>query len=103
MGWVLFLVLQIAIIGAGIRQDRRAGVWSGSKFLFALGFAALEAVILCGPILYFDMKGPYFWPVFVAAGVVSALNFVWMIVVARRWRLPDGRSSIEAYRDDHRK
>jgi hypothetical protein len=32
---------------------------------------------------------------------VAAANFVWFILVCRRWRLPDGRTSIEAWRDEH--
>ena len=101
MAWILFAVLQITVIVSGIRQEQRAGMWSWSKFAFALGFAGLEVVILCGPIYYLDIKGPYFMPVFITAGVIAALNFIWMILVARRWRLPDGRTSLEAYRDEH--
>jgi hypothetical protein len=37
----------------------------------------------------------------IAAGVIAALNFIWMIIVARRWKLPDGRTSLQAYRDEH--
>lgn len=103
MVWILFVILQITVVVSGIRQEQREGLWSWSKFVFALGFAGLEVVILIGPIYFLDIKGPYFMPVFVSAAVIAALNFIWFIVVARRWRLPDGRTSLEAYRDEHRK
>jgi hypothetical protein len=102
MGWIFFVVLQAIFIGAGIRNEQRAGLWSWSKFAFALGFAALEVTILIGPIVLMDVKGPRFMPVFIAAWVVAALNFIWMILVARRWKLPDGRTSLEAYRDNQK-
>ena len=44
-----------------------------------------------------------FYAAFITAWVIAGLNFIWMILVARRWKLPDGRTSIEAYRDEHRK
>jgi hypothetical protein len=31
--------------------------------------------------------------------VVAAVNFVWFIMVCRRWKLPDGRTSLQAQRD----
>lgn len=103
MAWIVFIVLQFIVIYTGIRQEQRTGQWSWSKFAFAIGFALLEGVIVCAPIFYFDMKSPYFIPAFSVAWVIAALNFVWMIIVARRWKLPDGRTSLEAYRDAHRK
>ena len=102
MWWPLFVVLQIVFIVTGIRNEERAGVWSWSKFAFALGFAALEVVIVTVPIFTMDLHGRYFLPVFAAAWFVAALNFIWMIIVARRWKLPDGRTSLEAYRDQQR-
>jgi len=101
MLWILFVILQITIVVAGIRQEQLAGMWSWSKFAFTLGFAGLEIVILIGPLTFLDMKGPYFMPVFITAGAIAALNFIWFILVARRWKLPDGRTSLEAYRDEH--
>jgi uncharacterized membrane protein len=103
MGWILFIVLQFIVVLSGIRQEQRAGMWSWSKFVFAIGFAVLEGVIVIAPIYYFDQKGPYFWPAFSIAWVIAALNFIWMIIVARRWKLPDGRTSLQAYRDEHPK
>jgi hypothetical protein len=99
MAWIFFVVLQAIFIVAGIRNEQRAGLWSWSKFAFALGFAALEVTILIGPIVFMNVKSPRFMPVFIAAWVVAALNFIWMIIVARRWKLPDGRTSLQAYRN----
>jgi len=103
MLWIVFAVCQIVIVVAGVRQEQRAGLWSWSKFVFALAFGSLEVGILLAPIFLMDIRSPRFLPVLGAAGIVAALNFIWMIIVARRWRLPDGRTSIEAYRDAHRK
>jgi hypothetical protein len=101
MWWPLFVVLQAYFIYTGIRNEERAGIWSWSKAAFALGFAALEIVIVTVPIFSMDLHSRYFLPVFGAACFVAALNFIWMIIVARRWKLPDGRTSLQAYRDQH--
>lgn len=103
MGWIFFVILQFIVVIAGIRQEQRAGMWSWSKFVFAIGFGLLEVLIVSAPLYYFDLKSPHFMPAFIAAWVIAALNFIWMIIVARRWKLPDGRTSLEAYRDAHRK
>jgi hypothetical protein len=103
MFWIAFAVCQAVVIVTGIRQEQRAGLWSWSKFVFTLGFAALEIVILLAPLNLIGLKSPLFLPVFCAAGVVAALNFIWMIIVARRWKLPDGRTSLQAYYDEHPK
>ena len=103
MMWLAFAVLQVVVVIAGIRQEERAGLWSWSKFAFAFGFAGLEVVILIAPIALMDKTSPRFIPVFSACWVIAALNFIWMIIVARRWKLPDGRTSLEAYRDEHPK
>ena len=103
MGWTVVVLVQAIVIWSGIRQERRAGMWSWSKLVFALAFAGLEVVVLVVPILYLDIKGPWFVPVFCGAAVVAAGNFIWFIIVCRRWRLPDGRTSLEAYNDEHSK
>jgi hypothetical protein len=97
--WILALALQATVIGCGIRQEQRAGLWSWSKFFFALAFGILECIILMAPDTYIDPRNRYFVPVMITAAVVAALNFIWFIVVMRRWRLPDGRTSLQAYRD----
>jgi len=102
MWWISFVVLQLVFVVTGIRNEERAGIWSWSKAAFALGFAALEVVIVTVPIFIIGLHSPYFLPVFAAAWVVAALNFIWMIIVARRWKLPDGRTSLQAYRDQQK-
>jgi hypothetical protein len=101
MLWILFAVVQVIVIVSGIRQEQRAGIWSWSKFVFAIGFGLLQVGILLAPLFIFGVKSPMFMPVFLVAWVVAAINFVWMIIVARRWKLPDGRTSLQAYRDEH--
>jgi ABC-type transport system involved in Fe-S cluster assembly fused permease/ATPase subunit len=49
------------------------------------------------------MRSSYFGPVFAAACLIAVLNFVWFIVVCRRWRLADGRTSLEAWRDANKR
>jgi len=100
MSWIVFLIVQIVFIVTGVRRERAAGLWSGSKLLFAIAFAALEVTLLAGPLMALDMRSHWFAPVFAAACVLAALNFIWFIVVCRRWRLPDGRTSLQAWRDD---
>ena len=91
MWWILFAVIQIGVIVTGIRNEQRAGLWSWSKFVFAIGFGLLEVIIMVVPLSYIDLKSRWFVPVMSAAGCIAALNFIWMIIVARRWKLPDAR------------
>ena len=102
MWWILFLVSQAVFIITGIRNEQRAGLWSWSKFVFALSFAGLELTILLVPLNYIDLKSRLFVPVMSASCIIAALNFIWMVIVARRWKLPDGRTSLQAYREVHR-
>jgi hypothetical protein len=103
MAWILFAILQITVIVSGIRQEQRTGQWSWSKFVFTLGFAGLELLIVFAPLYYFGLNSRYFIPTFIAAWVIALLNFIWFIIVCRRWKLPDGRTSLQAYRDEHKK
>jgi hypothetical protein len=32
--------------------------------------------------------------------VVTSANFIWFIIACQRWRLPDGRTSLQAWRDE---
>jgi hypothetical protein len=75
-------VLQFVVVAAGIRNEQRAGLWSSSKFAFALGFGALECTILIVPVSVMDVRSRNFIPVYVACWFVAALNFIWMIIVA---------------------
>jgi hypothetical protein len=99
MGWIFSLLLALGFAFAGYSRAKRAGLWSWSKFAFTLGFAALECVIVIAPIALGKLSSPYFWPVYIAAWIVAAANFVWFILVCRRWKLGDGRTSLEAERN----
>ncbi|KAA6459555.1 hypothetical protein DYQ86_15640 [Acidobacteria bacterium AB60] len=99
MSWILAVVVQIAAIALGVRREQRSGRWSWSKFFFALAFGVLECIIITVPFLVIDQHSSYFGAVLIAAVIIAALNFIWMVLVARRWKLPDGRTSLQAYRD----
>jgi hypothetical protein len=101
MFWLLSIPLQIYFILSGIRHEEQAGLWNWSKFLFALGFAALDFSILMLPIYALNPHGRYYGLFVVAAWIIAALNFIWFILVCRRWSLPDGRTSLQANRDEH--
>jgi hypothetical protein len=102
MGWVFFVLFDLVMAFRGVRAEQRAGLWSWSKFAFALGFAALEWLIIMAPLRFIDVHSRYFVPGVVVAGIVAVLNFVWMIIICRRWKLPDGRTSLQAYYDQKR-
>ena len=96
MIWILALALQVGFIVVGIRRDERAGVWSWSKFLFALGFAAVEVALAIVPVLTLDLHSRRFWWIVGAGWLLAALNFIWFIITCRRWKLPDGRTREDA-------
>jgi hypothetical protein len=99
MGWIFFVLLQGVFVYAGIRHSQRAGLWSWSKFFFALAFAALECLLVLAPIYFFRVITREFWIAFIAAWIVAAANFIWFTILARCWKLPDGRTSLQADRD----
>lgn len=106
MLWLLFAILQVVFIVHGIRQERQAGLWSWSKFFFALAFGLAESAALTLPFVVVTPWGPharYFAPVMTATAVIVALNFIWFIIVCRRWNLPNGKTSLQTYRDEHPK
>src|ERR1700722_14579447 len=70
MWWILFVVVQALVIVSGIRNEQRAGLWSWSKFAFALGFAALEVILVLVPLNYIDWKSRWFAPVMTTASVI---------------------------------
>src|ERR1700733_5384907 len=99
MVWILMLVLQVGFIVVGIRREEKAGLWSWSKFVFALGFAAVEVAIITLPILTLDVNSRWFWWISGAGWLIAALNFIWSILAGLRWKLPDGRTSLQAEGD----
>ena len=93
MIWILMLALQIGFIVIGIRREEKAGLWSWTKFLFALGFAAAEVALIIVPVLTLDPNRGWFWWIYGTGWLIAALNFIWFIIACRRWKLPDGRTS----------
>jgi hypothetical protein len=100
MSWVVFLLMLIIMVVGRVRREQQLGRWSWSKFAFTLGFAGLECVIITAPLVMMDMNNPHFWPIYIFAWVAAAGLLVWFIIEARRWKLPDGRTSLEADRDN---
>jgi len=100
MGWIAFIIVQAIFVFSGYRHAKSTNQWSWSLFVFALAFAGLETLILTVPILSMNSNSSYFLPVYAIAWVIAALNFIWFIMVCRRWRLPDGRTSLEAARQE---
>jgi hypothetical protein len=99
MAWIFMLALQLVFIVAGIRREQKAGLWSWSEFVFIFGFAALEIVLVSVPAWTLNLHSPLMWWIIGAGWVIAALNFIWFIIVCRRWKLPDGRTSLQAARD----
>jgi ABC-type transport system involved in Fe-S cluster assembly fused permease/ATPase subunit len=99
MGWLIPVVMALCFAFLGYSRAKRAGVWSWSKFFFSVGFALFEGALISAPLLVMSTNSPYFWPAYIAAWVVAAALFVWFIVKARKWKLADGRTSLEADRE----
>jgi hypothetical protein len=84
---------------AGYRKAQRAGAWSWSKFFITIGFLAIVCVIVTLPAMLMNMSSPFFWPVYGAGWAVALGLFVWFIIQARHWKLPNSRSAAETDRD----
>jgi hypothetical protein len=97
--WILMLALQVGFIVVGIRREEKAGLWSWSKFIFALGFAAAEVALVIVPVLTLDPNSRPFWWIAGAGWLIGVVNFIWFIMACRRWKLPDGRTALQAERD----
>jgi hypothetical protein len=90
MIWLLLIPLQLYIIISGVRRGESDGTWSWSLFAFALGFIGFEVLILTLPLLLGIHNSHYFVPVYTAAWIVAAINFVWFLRVCRRWKPKPG-------------
>lgn len=86
MIWLFFIGLQAFIVISGVRQQEQDGTWSWALFGFAMGFIVFECLILILPIRLGMAGNRYFVPVWTAAWIVAALNFIWFLRVCRRWR-----------------
>jgi hypothetical protein len=82
-----YKLLFIATIAfAGIQDARLTSVWSWRRFLLILGFALLECAIITMSAYYIhDVHNPWSWPVYIASWIVALANFIWMILIVRRW------------------
>ena len=98
MPWIVLVLFYAWFAFSGFRRAKHTGQWSWSLFFFALAFAGVEVLIITLPLLSMNTNSRYFIPIYAAAWVIAALNFIWFIMVCRRWRLPDGRTSLEAAR-----
>jgi len=88
MTWIFMIVLLALNLWTGFRREQRAGLWSWSLFFFALSFAGLEWIILWVPLSHIPM-GSRWYGFGITASVILALgNFVWFILICRRWPLP---------------
>jgi hypothetical protein len=96
MSWIFTVVMALSLAFASYRRAKKAGLWSWSKFLFAIGFAFFETALVTVPVIVLNPKSAYFWPAYGAAWVLAAVFFVLFILKARKWKLPDGRTSLEA-------
>ncbi|HEY1725731.1 MAG TPA: hypothetical protein VGF89_09925 [Steroidobacteraceae bacterium] len=90
MVWILTLALQLGFLAAGVLRAEQAGVWSWSMFFFALGFAAVEIIIGVVPAMTLDLHSRSYWWIVGAGWLIAALNFVWFIIVCRRWKPTGG-------------
>jgi hypothetical protein len=102
MGWIFSLLLMVFVMVSSIRRAQRAGLWSWSKFAISLGFAAFMCLLVSAPLIFMNTSSRYFIPVYLATWVVALGLLVWFVIRARRWKLPDGRRSLEADRDARR-
>lgn len=100
MFWLGFVVLILVMAIAGMRKAQRNGTWSWSKFALTLGFMAIVCAIITAPVIFMNMNSRYFWPVYAFAWAVALGLMVWFILQARRWKLPDGRTSLQADQND---
>jgi Na+/melibiose symporter-like transporter len=96
MSWIFTVLMALSLAFASYKRAKRAGLWSWPKFLFAIGFALFETALVTVPVIVLNPKNPYFWPAYGVAWVIAAVFFVLFIIVMRKWKLPDGRTSLEA-------
>ncbi len=96
----LVCILQIiVIVSRHPERTARRIVEIGRSSFSQSASGALECTIVIAPIVLMDLHDSYFLAVYGTCWVIATLNFIWMIIVARRWKLADGRTSLQAYRD----
>ncbi len=82
----MFELFKILIDAIVLRDGARKGIFNGRVFLAGAGFAVLEYAILLPAVVYYD-KHPQAKPLFIAAMVLVAINFVIFMAWAVRWYL----------------
>lgn len=90
MSWILMVALAALIFVSSMTKAQEKGIWSWSKFAFAVSFAVLEGLLISAPLVLMNMNSPYFVPVYIAIVVVAASLFVLFVMKARRWTRPGG-------------
>lgn len=99
MFWLIFLIV-LGTVVTGIRVVHLARHLNWPKFSLSLGFGALECVIISAPVLLMNLLGRYFWPVYISSWVLAIALFVKFIFIARKWKFPDGHTSLQADQAD---
>jgi hypothetical protein len=90
MSWILMVALAALIFVSSMTKAQEKGIWSWSKFVFAVSFAVLEGLLISAPLVLMNTNSPYFVPVYIAVVVVAASLFVLFVMKARRWTRPGG-------------
>ncbi|MGA7157714.1 MAG: hypothetical protein WBY53_12745 [Acidobacteriaceae bacterium] len=86
MGGLFFALFYLSIAYIGYRKMQRAGIWSWQVFLGVIGFLALECLIVTLPLKFAPPRSRHFVLVWTAAWIIAALNFVWFLLLCRRWK-----------------
>lgn len=93
---LFFIVVQLVFIGSIARRLTRIGKWSWLLFVITLAFIGLELVIVLVPARFLDSHTRYYLPVIITCFVIAALNIIWFIIIARRWKFPGDQPSLQA-------
>jgi protein-S-isoprenylcysteine O-methyltransferase Ste14 len=93
MSWIAIVFFQLTVFAFSFQQAKREGKWSWSLFFFVVAFICLDSCFLSFPVLFVDQHSRWFVPA-ILGGIAAALgNFVWLVVVCRRWKMPGKEQS----------
>ena len=93
---ILWFTAHLVIL---IRNQQKRGLWSWSKFAFALVFGIADSLLISLPMIYLSQK---YFLVMIGSWILAALIFIWFLYVMRNWRMTGGRTSLQAWRDDQK-
>jgi hypothetical protein len=99
MTGLFFVVVQLVFIGCIAHRLKRTGNWSWLLFFLTIAFLGLEVAIVLVPAFFLDYHTRYYLPVIITCGVIDALNFIWFLIIARRWKFPAAQTSLQADSD----